>query len=41
MKINLNKNKTYQVFEGFGASGAWWAQVVGGWDTIDPESGLF
>lgn len=40
MNINLNKNKTYQTFEGFGASGAWWAQIVGGWDNIDPESGL-
>lgn len=40
MKITLNKNKTYQTFEGFGASGAWWAQAVGGWDNIDPDSGL-
>ena len=40
MNINLNKNITYQTFEGFGASGAWWAQIVGGWDNIDPESGL-
>ncbi len=30
----------YQTFEGFGSSGAWWAQLVGGWDNIDPESGL-
>ncbi len=40
MKIILNKNKTYQTFEGFGASGAWWAQTVGGWDNIDPKSGI-
>ncbi len=26
--------------EGFGVSGAWWAQVVGGWQDIDPASGL-
>lgn len=40
MEINLNKNKTYQKFEGFGASGAWWAQLVGGWESIDKESGM-
>ncbi len=40
MKIILNKNKTYQTFEGFGASGAWWAQYAGGWKNVDPESGL-
>ena len=36
----MNKSKKYQTFEGFGASGAWWAQLVGGWDNIDPESGM-
>ena len=40
MKLNLNFNKTYQTFEGIGASGAWWAQIAGGWDNVDPESGL-
>lgn len=40
MKITMNKNKKYQIFEGFGASGAWWAQLVGGWDNTDPESGM-
>lgn len=40
MEINLNKDKTYQTFEGFGASGAWWAQYAGGWKNIDVESGL-
>ena len=40
MKINIDKNKKHQIFEGFGASGAWWAQLVGGWDNIDPESGM-
>lgn len=40
MKIKLDFNKTYGKFEGFGASGAWWAQEVGGWDHIDSSSGL-
>ena len=40
MKITFDKSKKYQIFEGFGASGAWWAQQAGGWDNIDPESGL-
>ena len=40
MKITLHFDKEYQTFEGFGASGAWWAQEVGGWDHIDPQSGL-
>ncbi len=39
MNIEINKSKTYRSFEGFGASGAWWAQEVGGWEHIDPESG--
>lgn len=29
--ITLSPQKTKQTIEGFGASGAWWAQVVGGW----------
>lgn len=29
MDLKINKTKTYQTFEGFGASGAWWAQSVG------------
>ncbi len=40
MKLKFNVSKTFQTFEGVGASGAWWAQSVGGWDNIDPESGL-
>ena len=40
MKIMLNRNIKYQTFEGIGASGAWWAQLVGGWDNPDPESGI-
>jgi len=40
MNLFINKIKTFQTFEGLGASGAWWAQIVGGWDNIDPESGI-
>ncbi len=40
MKIECRYETEYQTFEGFGASGAWWAQEVGGWDHIDPASGL-
>lgn len=40
MDIKINRNKIYSVFEGFGASGAWWAQEVGGWTHTDKESGL-
>lgn len=29
--ISVNSAETYQTLEGFGASGAWWAQVIGGW----------
>lgn len=39
MKITVNPTKTFQTFEGFGASGAWWAQIVGGWKSIDKSSG--
>ncbi len=35
MEIRLDKEKTYQTFEGIGASGAWWAQLVGAWDNKD------
>ncbi len=35
MKIILNKDITYQTFEGIGASGAWWAQYAGGWKNAD------
>lgn len=40
MKIQLDENKRYQTFESFGASGAWWAQIVGGWTHTDEASGL-
>ncbi len=39
MKINIDSNKKYQTFESIGASGAWWAQIVGGWEHIDALSG--
>jgi O-glycosyl hydrolase len=29
--VVINANERYQEIEGFGASGAWWAQDVGGW----------
>jgi len=31
IQLKLNAANTYQTIEGFGASGAWWAQLVGGW----------
>jgi len=34
----MNSNKKFQTYEGIGASGAWWAQIVGGWGNKD-ESG--
>ncbi len=40
MNIIIDTNKIYSVFEGFGASGAWWAQEVGGWTHTDPKSGI-
>lgn len=40
MEINIDRNKKYQIFEGFGASGAWWAQCVGGWEHIDEGSNM-
>ncbi len=39
MEIRINSNRIYSEFEGFGASGAWWAQEVGGWTHIDEASG--
>ncbi len=37
--VKIDPSKTYQTMESFGGSGAWWAQVVGGWEQIDPASG--
>lgn len=39
-RLVLNPGKTYQTFENFGVSAAWWAQVIGGWTEIDEESGM-
>ncbi len=49
-EILLHPQETYQVLEGFGASGAWWAQAVGGWEEdkrqrviqllFDPQAGI-
>lgn len=39
MKLRFSPEKEYQTFKGIGASGAWWAQIVGGWDHIDEGSG--
>ncbi|WP_219638925.1 glycoside hydrolase [Cohnella sp. CFH 77786] len=32
--IKLDYDAVHQKIEGFGASGAWWAQDVGGWDNL-------
>ena len=40
MLIKINPDVTYQTYESMGASGAWWAQIVGGWKHIDAQSGL-
>lgn len=29
--ITIDPSQRYQTLEGFGASGAWWAQAIGGW----------
>lgn len=39
LKLNINEEKRYQTIKGFGASGAWWAQIVGNWTHEDPISG--
>ena len=39
-EIRLYPEKKFQTFSTFGVSGAWWAQVIGGWDDIDEASGL-
>ncbi|MCQ2481334.1 MAG: hypothetical protein MJ121_04365 [Clostridia bacterium] len=40
MKLSIDSNKTYQQFKGIGASGAWWAQVVGKWTATEPDGTL-
>ena len=39
-RLTLDPKTEYQRFEGIGASGAWWAQLVGGWEHPDPATGL-
>ena len=39
VNLQINPEKEYQVFKSIGASGAWWAQIVGGWGHIDETSG--
>ena len=39
-RLILNPEKTYQQFENFGVSAAWWAQMIGGWSETDEKSGL-
>ena len=39
-RLFIDPAKEYQRFEGIGASGAWWAQLVGGWTHPDPATGL-
>ncbi len=34
-KSAVDESKTYQTIDGFGASGAWWAQKVGGWENTE------
>ncbi len=31
-KVKIDETRSYQTWESFGASGAWWAKYVGGWD---------
>ena len=39
-KLIFDENKTYQTFTGIGASGAWWAQLVGKWNSVTPDGTL-
>ncbi len=39
MNLEIRPEKEYQIYKGIGASGAWWAQIVGGWSHIDEASG--
>lgn len=49
MYLTIDASTTYQTMEGFGASAAWWAQDVGGWEgtreeiadlLFDPQKGI-
>ncbi len=39
IKIDIDFKDVHQTMEGFGASGAWWSQFVGGW-TKEQKNGL-
>ncbi len=38
--LTVDRNKSYQTIESFGASGAWWSQYVGGWDDAYKDEGI-
>ena len=38
--FNIRRDRKYQTFEGIGASGAWWAQTVGKWDSVTEDGTL-
>lgn len=38
MELKIFPEKEYQTFKSIGASGAWWAQIVGGWTHLDEAS---
>lgn len=40
MILYQDKSRLFNELRGFGASGAWWAQCVGGWTATDAESGI-
>ena len=37
MRITVDRNRRFQTMRGFGMSGAWWAQCVGGWTAADAD----
>ena len=37
INVKVDIHKPYQTMENFGASGAWWAQDVGGWEGVRDE----
>ena len=39
-ELKIDVTKRFQTFARFGVSGAWWAQVVGGWTEPDPATGM-
>ncbi|MCH5197383.1 MAG: hypothetical protein J1E34_00625 [Oscillospiraceae bacterium] len=38
MRLFIDTSKTFQTMSGFGISGAWWAQSVGGWSSVCPNN---